>query len=975
MKNVTQLFKDSCDANIINTTLKIRVSKTKNGVVLLELNTNDFELSTSKISDSSTSSNSFTIGGVSAGKFDITLTKSGVNKMISSNCLNKLYCLHVIQWNKVEDINQSNYDYSLNNDNTENTSGKCELGYYYIATVNNQDYNCNIGAYDGMLLFDTALGVEGLNYLKNNSKTIAEWVSYFCGFLNNEFYSFSSVISDDITNSTLKVCLSDDITTVETYRQALGYLSVLACGFVMFNTDGNLEIKTYSTVSNNTVGHKKLKSHSFDSNISEVCSVETSVAGYPIKTSSAPLNSNATVISISLSENPFLRGIQPYGLDALSSDIINAMSNISNKLLGLVYFGASLSIFTRPYLDLGDMLSVVRVVVNHDNSIVEETSVNILVSSFNYSILNSVDIVSNSSIGVSTSSTSGKISSSPKIKAVSVADVSNMVDSEVVSYDNLVIKSRVDCGNPMPECSILSLYDKIQYNITGDSMFGSVRTCSIDSVLPLYEKTISLPSDALISSIFFNTTIKKRLVKPSGIVGLTVPGVLNYGQYPFFTELTVDGFDISTDISNSIVLCVDLLDSNDNVLISKTVSWNSNTPLYTYKGKITNPKSIVEFGTNTSKQNMLFNGILPTKLKIYTKSTLGETVQYSTGYLTVFEALKKAYSNGISQLVELNSNSVIFYCHNSSGVKSTMTLYDFFISIQGTPPFPPEDTKFKNILVIINKICDSIYRTIENTSLDIIYNSESYSKKSDEAKELAASINNKADDSELSILEDRVLGLENIVYQNNILDRLSNMDSDLTKVSSDISTNVTSISSLVSRVSTLESALSSPVNYTKLISIVNESIINVNTEKSTLGIINFSIGAKESSYLTLNFILNVTTTDTFIMELTYDNVVLQILPKFSAQLGYNTFSLSIPLPVTETASDHILLIKISSLSSGIATIEPYQSSISLTGFNMINKGIFNGILSLSDSINGGISLNNPTFSLKTVVDTVTQVLV
>lgn len=416
MKSVSNAFKLSCDNDVIDSDFLVYVSKGKDGNVLCTLDNTDFIIQTMRLRGSSTSEQTISIGGVCSTEFTITLTKNGVDKLQSNNSLKKNYCLHVVQWNKVDDENQSSESPIYNVDDSLNTSGRCDLGYYYISKIKNSDYDCVITAYDGMIRFDKSIGAKVLKYMKKNKKTISDWLDYFCTKLNNSYFSFSYSVSSKIVNDNLKVCISDD-SEIDTYRQALGYLSALACGFATFTNSGDLIIQTYNTdISVESINDKRLYDYDFDSYVSKVTSFSSSVAGFDFSLNYTGDKGSSEEIEIEVSENPFLRGLQKYNSDTLDSRIDTALTNIATSILGVCFYGCDVDVVQRPYLDLGDMVDVQRVIVNDDGSLSSINTTNIIVCSYDYAFCSSLSLTSSGATGTSTSSSSGKLSSSPKEK-------------------------------------------------------------------------------------------------------------------------------------------------------------------------------------------------------------------------------------------------------------------------------------------------------------------------------------------------------------------------------------------------------------------------------------------------------------------------------------------------------------------------------------------------------------------------------
>ena len=444
MKSVSDAFKLSCDNDIIDSDFLVYVSKGKDGNVLCTLDNTDFIIQTMRLRGSSTSEQTISIGGVCSTEFTMTLTKNGVDKLQSNNSFKKNYCLHVVQWNKVDDENQSSESPIYNVDGSLNTSGRCDLGYYYISKIKNSDYDCEITAYDGMVRFDKAIGANVLKYMKKNKKTIRGWLDYFCTKLNNSYFRFSYSVSSKIVNSNLEVCISDD-SELDTYRQALGYISALACGFATFDNNGDLIIQTYNTdTSVESINDKRLYDYDFDSYVSKVTSFSSSVAGFDFSLNYTGDKNNSEEIDIEVSENPFLRGLQEYNSDTLNSSIDTALTNIATSILGVCFYGCNVDVVQRPYLDLGDMVDVQRVVVNEDGSLSSINTTNIIVCSYDYSFCSSMSVTSSGATGTSTSSSSGKLSSSPKEKPSSTDSRVDELINDTILTKKVKKKVQVD---------------------------------------------------------------------------------------------------------------------------------------------------------------------------------------------------------------------------------------------------------------------------------------------------------------------------------------------------------------------------------------------------------------------------------------------------------------------------------------------------------------------------------------------------
>ena len=134
-------------------TFKLNVKLIKDASTLLTLTPNDVEADSLQLSRQATSNSYFTLGGVCSSKLTMSLTSSGVDKLLEAGLLRKDICFEYNEWLKVDDVNQSDSDYSINTDGTENTTGKVKNGYFYVNNVENSDYSCNLELYDSMLAF------------------------------------------------------------------------------------------------------------------------------------------------------------------------------------------------------------------------------------------------------------------------------------------------------------------------------------------------------------------------------------------------------------------------------------------------------------------------------------------------------------------------------------------------------------------------------------------------------------------------------------------------------------------------------------------------------------------------------------------------------------------------------------------------------------------------------------------------------
>lgn len=512
MKNVTSLFKASCNSDVVQSLFKIFVYNKLGGGLYATLEGDDFFEDSLTITSQATSSSSFNIGGVCAGKLTLTLTRAGVSKLKTASALRKGMCWKVVQWNKVADSAQSTNDFSKNTDGSDNTSGRCNLGVFYVSGVENNDYSCGITAYDGMLAFDKTVTAVNNQYMQQNKKTVAGWVDWICNICVTGSYSFGHGVASGLPNRGMSFALSDD-KTVSTYRDALGYLSILSGGFCTFDENGKFMIKDYSyTPVSLGMSHKRLLSGKFDDKVSEITAVYSSVAGFDFERSSTG-SSDKNSVEISISENPFIRGLQPYNKTEMDSSVLTTLNNLADAIIMKEFYGCDCTLSAYPFIDIGDCISVDRVVVSEDGSATDIVETSIVVSEMTYSAGSSIKIKSNSTSGSSTSVSSGSRTSQPKVSSSATDNrVDDLIDGMAkykyttktvkvpLTYVNKIGGSQTaELGTPIKQTGFSISVD---YNSSTDSYVTNknIRTEELSISIPDNALHTSFPRDSNSSS-------------------------------------------------------------------------------------------------------------------------------------------------------------------------------------------------------------------------------------------------------------------------------------------------------------------------------------------------------------------------------------------------------------------------------------------------------------------------------------------
>lgn len=809
-------FRESCNSDIIKSQFKLYFSISKTGTTLCTLTDKDLILNKCNTTKSSTSGSSFTVGGVVSSKLTVRLTQDGADLVTSSGAMYKNICIHVVQWNKVDDSSQSSTDYSLDTDNTENTSGKLDLGYYYINTISNKDYFCDITAYDCIQRFDTKLGSTQLSYLKNNKKTISGWLSYFCTQLNTTYYSFSYNVKSNIVNTSVSVCLSDD-SSIDTYRQALGYLSSLAGGFCESDQNGDVVIKGYEFTSiTDTVSDRYLTDVDLDSGSSTITYMFTSIAGFDVHTSISNV-ANTNNIEMYISENVLLRGLESAGEKTLNSSIGTAVDNIFALLIGKEFYGGSFKTTPRPFNDLGDKITVSRVVASQTGSL-STVLVSIIVTSISYNFGVSTDFSCDASVASTSTSSSGKFSSTA---IQSVTDISDIA-SGAISYKSGIAAYRKGSFNYFPETTLYDLLNNSSYttSVFDTELKNNVKT---DYFIADWNKSYLLdPSSSDVtkywayrdSSVSYNIHIKIDLTKEDilGIVlpyrydgdgdadnvSYTVTGVycyVDYGinYYEVLKDNSYTGIIRNRDSFLGAACSIGDMDKYLNIYNTPSVS-DALTNTY---GVESASKSCTINSSNFESDNG--------------KVVLGKSDNINVSYVNGIDnysdncSTAKSYAYKWKRLSTIISNIIVYY-RTASGYISGVNFNNIVDNWYGKTSSGGYKMLDKEGYTGVQTFIDSILKCI-TVSIDDMYINYTINK-SNSPSDAALALSTKADKTAVDTLVGRVNQNSNDIsdLQNTVVSLQSQIDSksaDITTINQSITDINTSISSLDARIKAL----------------------------------------------------------------------------------------------------------------------------------------------------------------------------
>lgn len=412
MYEVSEYYKSAISKNTKAWCIKVEVKQNRKSETIVVLEGDDLITDTFSMSRQSTSKSNFSIGGVCAAEASLTLTYEGIQKLSSRNLLRKDICFKIRTWLKTEDPEQSDDDFSMNIDGTENITGLVENGFLYIYEIKNADYACDVKLYDSMLAFDCDFSTKDAISLEQGAKTIYGWLELFCSSCSNESYDITIAdgVEEKLINNTVLINV-DSSADLNTYRDAIGYLSILAGGFAVIDRSGELDIRYYNNDNVAVIGDSLITEYYFDENVYSVESLSTSIAGFDYNIESDEVLEDALRADLFINENTFLRGIQPQDAENLTETVRSFIDNIFDRIKFIRFLGGSFETPCRPELDVGDCVSINVKVLDKSGGksvIVPKTYSNILICghSWRYQTYSTVKCRSYSEVSSSTRSSS-----------------------------------------------------------------------------------------------------------------------------------------------------------------------------------------------------------------------------------------------------------------------------------------------------------------------------------------------------------------------------------------------------------------------------------------------------------------------------------------------------------------------------------------------------------------------------------------
>lgn len=409
MQNVSELFKESCRQNTHNCCIKINVATNYESIhpdnpttkpsIWGTIRDEDIVQDTLTIDSLAIDGSCFNIGCACSAKLSFTLTRDGYKKF-KRNQLVKGRFLEVIQWNKVADENQSDTDYSLNKDGTENETGKCRLGGFYVSELTTNDYATEIVAYDGMYTIDRKLMKQQLTPLLKTEGTITGWLNNIRDTFQGEKYHFNydETIVGKLVNTKTVFKLDAEV-DIDNAREILRQLSYLVGGVSIFNSSCDVQLKTWGSSPVEVIQDKQIFSGTFGDKTQQIQAFVTSVAGFKYSKElknmqPSLLDESCHGVTLAKAENKFIRNKQDYNQDKISSSATEVLDQIASVVLGVKFLEADFECAPYPHLEIGDCISTVRNVVSSNGDILKVRADNIFIGSMTYNYGKSMSIKS-----------------------------------------------------------------------------------------------------------------------------------------------------------------------------------------------------------------------------------------------------------------------------------------------------------------------------------------------------------------------------------------------------------------------------------------------------------------------------------------------------------------------------------------------------------------------------------------------------
>ena len=357
----------------------------------------DFEENSLGVSGSALGSSGFNIGGATSNQASITITKEGLKKLKEKNALRRKARFDIVTYETPDN----------------KVFNKYELGSYYVTELEVGDYSADLVMYDGMICFDEKISEAGLAELRTNAKTISEWVTWTISMCSSPYYAISkddSSINTSMLNGGIAFKIAGD-SRIDTYRNLLEFLSVLACGYFKINTQNKIYFSSFVNAKHTrSITSDAVSNYTEDAYPSVIEKLETSLASFDYVKRADTLPADCDKLTIALYENPFLRSMVTKDDTDIPENVRNILDSIANKVVGIKLSGGSVNYTSSNGIlgNFGETIGVSRKVIPYGGEYASETvDSEILVTDFNYEYKNGITLTCNASVSNVNPSSSG----------------------------------------------------------------------------------------------------------------------------------------------------------------------------------------------------------------------------------------------------------------------------------------------------------------------------------------------------------------------------------------------------------------------------------------------------------------------------------------------------------------------------------------------------------------------------------------
>lgn len=353
---------------------------------LLTLTNNDFEENSLVITASTNSGNGFCIGSSCMKELTLTLTREGMTKLQSNNLLRRKLCLDVNVWYLDESDNELEE----------------RLGFFYVNKLDKYDYYAKLLCYDAMTFFSEKVP-ESVMKTMQSEHTLGDLLKLCVSNVGNLGYvsNLAADVDSIKINSTEKFKLATDA-SINTYRDCIEFIAGLAGGFAYIWGYNLLGIGYYGKEESLSIKGEpdEILDVNFDPYKSKVVKITTSVGGFDYEYGSLSSGSEFDELTLSIYENPFLRGFVTEGEETENANVRRVFDAFASSIHGLEFYGGSVTLPTKINPELGKIVHTRRGIASIGSNVGVDEYINqdIMVTGYTWSFQNTLVLSANASV-------------------------------------------------------------------------------------------------------------------------------------------------------------------------------------------------------------------------------------------------------------------------------------------------------------------------------------------------------------------------------------------------------------------------------------------------------------------------------------------------------------------------------------------------------------------------------------------------